>query len=103
MAVAHLDTVAAELVKRGRDAATPVAVISDGTTPDQQVLTSTLAAVAADAASAGVCPPAVVVVGDVVKLRDQLLAGAAAAPTVAGSVAAEPNVGKLAAELAATA
>ena len=42
MAVAHLDAVAAELIKRGRDAATPVAVISDGTTPDQQVLTSTL-------------------------------------------------------------
>jgi uroporphyrin-III C-methyltransferase/precorrin-2 dehydrogenase/sirohydrochlorin ferrochelatase len=80
MAVAHLDAVAAELVKRGRDAATPVAVISDGTTPDQQVLTSTLAAVAADAASAGVCPPAVVVVGDVVRLRDQLLASAGATP-----------------------
>ncbi len=42
MAVAHLDAVAAELIKRGRDAATPVAVISDGTTPRQQVLTSTL-------------------------------------------------------------
>jgi uroporphyrin-III C-methyltransferase/precorrin-2 dehydrogenase/sirohydrochlorin ferrochelatase len=69
MAVAHLDAVAAELVKRGRDAATPVAVISDGTTPDQQVLTSTLGTVGAEAAAAGVRPPAVVVVGDVVGLR----------------------------------
>ena len=74
MAVAHLDAVAAELVKRGRDAATPVAVISDGTTPGQQVLTSTLGAVAADAAAAGVRPPTVVVVGDVVSLRAQLMA-----------------------------
>jgi uroporphyrin-III C-methyltransferase / precorrin-2 dehydrogenase / sirohydrochlorin ferrochelatase len=77
MAVAHLDAVAAELIKRGRDAATPVAVISDGTTPDQQVLTSTLGGVAADAASAGVQPPAVVVIGEVVQLRG-LLAGPAA-------------------------
>jgi uroporphyrin-III C-methyltransferase / precorrin-2 dehydrogenase / sirohydrochlorin ferrochelatase len=72
MAVAHLDTVAAELVKRGRNPATPVAVISDGTTSDQQVLTSTLGCIAADAAAAGVRPPAVVVVGDVVRLREQL-------------------------------
>ncbi len=72
MAVAHLDAVAAELVKRGRDAATPVAVISHGTTPRQQVLTSTLESVAADAAAAGVRPPAVVVIGDVVRLRSVL-------------------------------
>ena len=76
MAVAHLDAVAAELIKRGRAAATPVAVISEGTTPDQQVLTSTLADVAAEAAAAGIRPPAVVVIGDVVRLRELL--GAAA-------------------------
>jgi uroporphyrin-III C-methyltransferase / precorrin-2 dehydrogenase / sirohydrochlorin ferrochelatase len=75
MAVAHLDAVAAELVKRGRAEATPVAVISDGTTPSQRVLTSTLGAVAGEAAAAGFRPPAVVVVGDVVGLREQLLPG----------------------------
>jgi siroheme synthase len=73
MAVAHLDAVATELIKRGRAAATPVAVICDGTMPDQQVLTSTLERVAADAESAGVAPPAVVVIGEVVRLRDMLL------------------------------
>jgi uroporphyrin-III C-methyltransferase / precorrin-2 dehydrogenase / sirohydrochlorin ferrochelatase len=73
MAVAHLDAVATELIKRGRDAATPVAVICDGTMPEQQVLTSTLDRVAADAESAGVAPPAVVVIGEVVRLRDMLL------------------------------
>jgi uroporphyrin-III C-methyltransferase / precorrin-2 dehydrogenase / sirohydrochlorin ferrochelatase len=72
MAVAHLDSVAAELVKRGRDAATPVAVICDGTMPGQRVLTSTLADVAADAEQAGIRPPAVVVVGEVVRLREML-------------------------------
>ena len=81
MAIAHLDAVAAELVKRGRDAATPVAVICDGTTPAQQVLTSTLGSVAADALAAAVQPPAVVVIGDVVRLREMLagpVTGAAA-------------------------
>jgi uroporphyrin-III C-methyltransferase/precorrin-2 dehydrogenase/sirohydrochlorin ferrochelatase len=72
MAVAHLDRVAEELVKRGRSAATPVAVISDGTTPRQRVLVSTLAEVAADVEAAEVRPPAVVVVGDVVRLRELL-------------------------------
>jgi uroporphyrin-III C-methyltransferase/precorrin-2 dehydrogenase/sirohydrochlorin ferrochelatase len=76
MAVAHLDSVATELVKRGRDAATPVAVICDGTMPSQRVLTSTLADVARDAERARIRPPAVVVIGDVVRLREML--GAAA-------------------------
>jgi uroporphyrin-III C-methyltransferase/precorrin-2 dehydrogenase/sirohydrochlorin ferrochelatase len=86
MAVAHLDAVAAELIKRGRDVATPVAVISDGTMPDQQVLTSTLGSVAADAASVGVRPPAVVVIGDVVRLRELLTAPVPGA-TVPGATA----------------
>jgi len=72
MAVAHLDAVATELIKRGRDAATPVAVICDGTMPGQQVLTSTLADVADAAARAGIRPPAVVVIGEVVRLRETL-------------------------------
>jgi uroporphyrin-III C-methyltransferase/precorrin-2 dehydrogenase/sirohydrochlorin ferrochelatase len=91
MAVAHLDAVAAELIKRGRAATTPVAVICDGTMPDQQVLTSTLENVAADAEAAGVRPPAVVVIGDVVRLRDMLLGhaqGAAAAGAAATGAAA---------------
>jgi uroporphyrin-III C-methyltransferase len=72
MAVSHLDAVAAELIKRGRDAATPVAVICDGTMPGQHVLTSTLAEVARDAERADIQPPAVVVIGEVVRLREML-------------------------------
>ncbi len=79
MAVAHLDSVSAELIKRGRDKATPVAVIRDGTMPAEHVLTSTLEHVAADAAAAGIGPPAVVVVGEVVSLRARLAAVAPAA------------------------
>src|SRR5262249_23180169 len=78
MAVAHLDAISNELIKRGRAETTSVAVISDGTMPGEQVLTSTLEHVAADAARHEVRPPAVVVIGDVVRLRDQLGAGLAA-------------------------
>jgi uroporphyrin-III C-methyltransferase / precorrin-2 dehydrogenase / sirohydrochlorin ferrochelatase len=77
MAVAHLEAISRELIKRGRAGTTPVAVIRDGTMPTQQVLTSTLRQVAADAARHEVKPPAVVVIGDVVGLRDQLGAGLA--------------------------
>jgi uroporphyrin-III C-methyltransferase / precorrin-2 dehydrogenase / sirohydrochlorin ferrochelatase len=72
MAVAHLEAVAAELIKRGRDGATPAAVISDGTLPGQQVLVATLATVAQEAARADIRPPAVVVIGEVVRLHELL-------------------------------
>jgi uroporphyrin-III C-methyltransferase / precorrin-2 dehydrogenase / sirohydrochlorin ferrochelatase len=74
MAVAHLEAISTELIKRGRAASTPVAVIRDGTLPDQDVLVSTLEHVAADAARRQVRPPAVVVIGDVVGLRERLVA-----------------------------
>ena len=69
MAVGRLGQVSRELVKRGRDAGTPVAVICDGSTPQQRVLISTLADVAGEAARQDIRPPAVVVVGEVVRLR----------------------------------
>ena len=82
MAVGRLEQISRELVKRGRDASTPVAVICDGTTPRQRVLTSTLADVAEQASRQGIRPPAVVVVGDVVRLR-ALLGGEPVPPGVA--------------------
>src|SRR5215475_1422807 len=76
MALDRLDSTAAELVKRGRPADTPAAVIRNATLPDQQVLVGTLQTVAEQVAACGLCPPAVVVVGDVVRLRDSLCRGA---------------------------
>jgi uroporphyrin-III C-methyltransferase/precorrin-2 dehydrogenase/sirohydrochlorin ferrochelatase len=72
MAMARLEEVTRELIKRGRDASTPAAVICDGTTERQQVVMSTLGQVAADVAARGVGPPAVVVIGEVVRLREAL-------------------------------
>jgi uroporphyrinogen III methyltransferase/synthase len=70
MGVGHLGGIAEELIANGRSATTPVAVIRNGTGPDQQTLVSTLEKVADEAATAGFTPPAVIVVGEVVGLRD---------------------------------
>ena len=56
----------------GRAATTPVAVTTVGTTTDQQTVTSTLQAVVADVAQAELTSAAVVVVGEVVALRETL-------------------------------
>ncbi len=74
MAMAHLEQISSELIKRGRDAATPVAVIQEGTTARQRILISTLKEVAVDAAEQAIGAPAVVVIGDVVRLREELAA-----------------------------
>jgi uroporphyrin-III C-methyltransferase/precorrin-2 dehydrogenase/sirohydrochlorin ferrochelatase len=72
MALDRVGAAAAELVKRGRPGTTPVAVVRRATLPDQRVLVATLDTVAAAVAEAGLRPPAVVVVGEVVGLRDRL-------------------------------
>jgi uroporphyrin-III C-methyltransferase len=72
MGLASLEGVAAELVKRGRPGATPAAVICSGGQPDERVLVADLNTIAAIAARAGAKPPAVVVIGEVVRLRDLL-------------------------------
>ncbi|MEU1888339.1 uroporphyrinogen-III C-methyltransferase [Micromonospora rifamycinica] len=66
MGLKNLAAITATLTRHGRDAATPVAVIQEGTTGAQRSLRSTLGAVAADVAGAGLRPPAIVVVGEVV-------------------------------------
>ncbi|MDO3702092.1 uroporphyrinogen-III C-methyltransferase [Micromonospora sp. C28SCA-DRY-2] len=66
MGLKNLAEITATLIAHGRPAATPAAVVQEATTGAQRVLRSTLASVAADVAGAGLRPPAVVVVGDVV-------------------------------------
>lgn len=69
MALKHLGRIAEKLMDGGKIASTPVAIIAQATTRNQQVLETTLATAAADAAAAGIEPPAMVVVGEVVRLR----------------------------------
>ncbi|OLP56610.1 uroporphyrinogen-III C-methyltransferase [Rhizobium rhizosphaerae] len=72
MAMKHLDRIAAELLKAGRRPEEPVAVVCHASTAQQRVLETTLAAAAEAATAAGLEPPAIVVLGEVVRLRGAL-------------------------------
>lgn len=66
MGLKNLAAITEALLARGRAPQTPAAVVREGTTDNQQVLRATLATLADEVRQAGVQPPAVVVVGDVV-------------------------------------
>jgi uroporphyrin-III C-methyltransferase / precorrin-2 dehydrogenase / sirohydrochlorin ferrochelatase len=68
MGVGRLARSAASLLGAGRPASCPVAIVERGFAPDQRVTFGTLGDIAARATAAGVENPAVVVVGDVVRL-----------------------------------
>ncbi|MBI3434585.1 MAG: uroporphyrinogen-III C-methyltransferase [Proteobacteria bacterium] len=93
MGMAHLAALTHAFIEKGAAAATPVALIDNGTRPNQQVLTATLATLADKAAKAGVKGPAILIVGSVVRLRDKLdwfvPDAQAAAPVPAAAPAAE--------------
>ncbi|HLI41041.1 MAG TPA: uroporphyrinogen-III C-methyltransferase [Streptosporangiaceae bacterium] len=72
MAVQRIGAVAAELIRHGREPATPVSVIADGTLPTQRTINSTLEQAERAVAAAGIRPPAVVVVGDVVEVAAEI-------------------------------
>ncbi len=72
MALAHLGRIAEKLIAAGRPGGEPVAVISRATTSAQRVVVTTLASAAADARAAGLRPPALVAVGEVVRFRAEI-------------------------------
>jgi uroporphyrin-III C-methyltransferase len=74
MSLQNLPNVVDDLLAEGIDPAMPAAVISRGTRPDQEVVVAELAELAE--AAEGVRGPALVIVGDVVALREQIAAGA---------------------------
>ena len=66
MAVENAPAIADALVEGGRPAATPVAVVVEGTMPGERTVLSTLGSLAVDLRAGRVRPPAVIVVGEVV-------------------------------------
>ncbi|TSA80305.1 uroporphyrinogen-III C-methyltransferase [Deinococcus detaillensis] len=72
MGVRNLGTIASDLIKAGRHPGTPAATIQWGTTPQQRVVSGTLSSIAEEVEKAGLEAPAVTVVGEVARLRDQL-------------------------------
>ena len=72
MSVSTLPQISRKLIEAGRAPSTPAATIRWGTRGEQQVVVATLATIAERAQAAGIKPPALTVVGDVVTLREKL-------------------------------
>ena len=72
MGVGNLPLIVEQLVKHGRSPQTPVALIRWGTEPRQEVVLGALGDIVEKVQKAGLKPPAVIVVGKVVSLREKL-------------------------------
>ena len=72
MGVKEARHISQRLIEHGRSADTPVAIIEKATTPEQRTLIATLATLPERMASHGVKPPALIIVGGVVKLHERL-------------------------------
>jgi uroporphyrin-III C-methyltransferase len=72
MAMKHIGVIASRLIAAGRSKDEPIAFVCNATTGGQQVLETTLGNVEADVQRSGLRPPAIVVVGEVVRLRAAL-------------------------------
>lgn len=72
MGLVGLPIICEQLVRHGRSADTPAALVQQGTTRNQRVFTGTLGNLPQLVAEHEVHAPTLVIVGEVVKLRDQL-------------------------------
>lgn len=72
MAMKHIGPIAQRLLSAGRDANEPMAFVCNAATADQQVLETTIGSAERDVTASGLKPPAIVVVGEVVKMRSAL-------------------------------
>ena len=72
MGVAHLPQITERLIAHGRNPETPVSLVRVGTTPQQQVIQGTLDNIAQKAEATQLKSPAIIVVGEVNRLRQQL-------------------------------
>ncbi|MEO8051519.1 MAG: uroporphyrinogen-III C-methyltransferase [Acidobacteriota bacterium] len=71
MGLVNFPAIARELIKHGRSAATPAMAVRWATRPDQQTIAGTLGDLAARIEQAGMRPPATIVIGEVVALRER--------------------------------
>jgi len=75
MGLRALPEIARRLLAHGARPGTPAAVVACGTTPAQRTITGTLATIARLADDAGLEPPATLIIGDVVRVRELLTRG----------------------------
>lgn len=72
MGMQNLPQIAARLLENGRSPDTPVAVIKDGTRPEQKTVVGSLRDIVDRVKEHRLGPPAVIVIGEVVRLREKL-------------------------------
>ncbi len=72
MGLVGIEILCAELIAHGLVADTPAALIQQGTTLEQRVLTSSLATLPRIVREGAVKAPTIIIIGEVVKLREQL-------------------------------
>ena len=72
MGLTNLKLISEELIRHGRSPQTPVAVVQWATLPRQRTQIGTLETIVEDVARAGIEPPAVIVIGEVVNYRESL-------------------------------
>lgn len=72
MGMENLAHIVNQLIQNGKPPSTSIAVISQGTSPQQRTLVGTLEDIVSRAKQEGFEPPAVIVVGEVVQLREHL-------------------------------
>jgi uroporphyrinogen III methyltransferase/synthase len=72
MGMRRIDEICQAIIKGGRSPNTPVAVIQWGARPEQRVVRAALSQIASAVKQQGITNPAVIVVGEVVELRDRI-------------------------------
>ncbi|MEW6078243.1 MAG: uroporphyrinogen-III C-methyltransferase [Thermodesulfobacteriota bacterium] len=72
MGVKNLPHITGQLMANGLAAGTPVALVRWGTTPEQKTVTGTLADIVEKARQAGLQAPCIIVVGEVIRLRETI-------------------------------
>lgn len=72
MGLVGLEKICVQLIAHGQRPDMPVALISKGTTPDQKVVVGTLADIASKVTEHHIQAPTLTIIGEVVKLREQL-------------------------------
>jgi len=72
MGLLGIEKLCAELIAHGMSSSTPAAIVQQGTTQNQRVITGTLATLAANAQRENLHAPTLIIVGGVVTLREKL-------------------------------
>ncbi|MGL4946677.1 MAG: uroporphyrinogen-III C-methyltransferase [Cetobacterium sp.] len=70
MGIKNLDLITRDLIKNGKNSKTPVAVIEKGTSENQRVTVGTLEDIVQKSREDKIVPPAITIIGDVVKMRE---------------------------------